>query len=133
MEIMTAEHARRLARGFLDLSASVVYFHIQHREGMSVEEDASLTQLDISLRDTSRQFSGLAGRLELSDLEATIHSVEEATKQAKTAIENIRNVADTIQRVTQVLALGEALMRPGAGSIAGAVRDLAAGGGGTGG
>jgi hypothetical protein len=100
---------------------------------MSDPEDASLTQLDISLRDTSRQFSGLAGRLELTDLEATLHSVEEATKQAKTAIENVRSVADTIQRVTEVVALAGALLRPGVGSIAGAVRDLAAGAGGTGG
>jgi exopolyphosphatase/pppGpp-phosphohydrolase len=123
MPELTEDQARALADKFLKASEAVSDYRFQNGATLSSEVVLTLKSLQFKLANQSDDFTALAIKLTLQDLEQTVAQIVKITGQARDAIATLNDERRAISIAANLVALGEAIAAGNPGGILTAVQN----------
>jgi predicted metal-dependent hydrolase len=123
MPELTEDQARALANEFLKASEAISDYRFQSAESLSNDDVLALKSLELKLANQSDDFTAVAIKLTLQDLEQTVAQIVKITAQAREAIATLNDVRRAISIAANLVALGEAIAAGNPAGILAAVQN----------
>jgi len=123
MPELTEDQARALADEFLKASEAVSDYRFQSGESLSNDDVLALKSLQYKLANQSDDFTGVAIKLTLQDLQQTVAQIVKITGQAREAIATLNDVRRAVSIAANLVALGEAIAAGNPAGILAAVQN----------
>ena|SRR5665213_1173577 len=109
MPDFTEDQARALADEFLKASEAIGDYRFREREVLSASEVLALKSLEHKLSNQSDDFTALAIKMTLDNLEQAIARIVQTTRGARAAIAKLNDIRKAVSIAASLVALGEAI------------------------
>ncbi|MFA5924576.1 MAG: hypothetical protein WC856_25360 [Methylococcaceae bacterium] len=121
---VSADQARDLARSFREVSVQLGDYRFKNWNFLTPKQRQELEDSEWTLLNYSSDLITLAVGITLDDAKASLDRIQEATTQAKEAIETIKNIKKAIIIAGAVIKLGAAIVTKNPEMIGSAVEDI---------
>ena len=121
---ISKDQARELAKTFRDLSNQLGDFRFKNWADLSLAQRQRIEDAEWTLLNYSSDFITSAVGIALSDIQADLKAISDATAKAKKVIATINTVKDVLKVTAALIALGGAIASQNPSAIASAAGDL---------
>lgn len=108
---LSAKQAHTLANDFLAMATAIGEYRYREIINLSVEQNQHLKELHKELLDTADELYTRSANLVMYEVEASLERISSVSTNIREAFRKIADVQQAIDRATQLVSLGAAVLR----------------------